>query len=232
MCGAVRISKYRVNKTDAETEVAARLNTLVLSGVCPNILLTFGAVTIEQKSLMYLEAAHCTLLEYVRTARPSAEHVASLALQGLLAFIAITRRAHHCLGDTHWNNQLIALTKPGGVWRYRLQERDIYIPNLGAMLLSSDAGSLRNEHCEWKTIIKFTCGDWPNREEKTWAAVQDRYEDTPWLDQLLVTTRSGLLGTDLLQATHAFIDGLVDLGFQLNESGAGVLNSKPFNILD
>lgn len=129
------------------------VNQLILQKICPNYSMNYywdvedtrkHEDTREDKRIKHLN----TYNEYVDggdfeswAERHDEPTLWFNALFQIMAGLSAMKRYYNMLHtDFHTKNILIKKVKPGGYWRYTIDEKDYYLPNLGYVFLIHDFG--------------------------------------------------------------------------------------------
>jgi hypothetical protein len=127
------------------------VNQLILQKICPNYSLNYYWDVEDTRTDMYQDkrVKHLnTYSEYVDggvfedwAERHDEPELWFNALFQIMAGLSAMKRYYDMLHtDFHTKNILIKKVKPGGYWRYTIDEREYYLPNLGYVFLIHDFG--------------------------------------------------------------------------------------------
>ena len=148
---------------EREIEALEIMTYAVLNHICPNMPIVYKSLSCKKnctlkscppivKNMTYFivinELADYDMRNWFYKGR-SREQYESVIIQLILSVYCF-----HNMGflhnDCHLQNFLIHKIKPGGFWRYKIHDIDIYVPNCGFLLVLFDPGLATNK----KSIIK------------------------------------------------------------------------------
>ncbi len=115
-------------------ELAANqlVNELVLQKICPHFILNYGYQFTSNKVYFYNELLNksSTYTEWVRTLH-SLEEWYNAFFQILIAVYSIQKYFNMTHLDLHSDNILVINMNKGGYWKYIIDDKIYYLPNLG-----------------------------------------------------------------------------------------------------
>ena len=152
-----------------EVKILDKVSKLVESNKCPNMPITYKImncntlckfkdcpdVTKYNKYFVILnELANCDIQTWFKDSHDEATYQ-SVIMQMIFAVYA-----YHNMGythnDCHLGNFLVHKIKPGGYWRYNIDNRDVYIPNKGYLIVLWDFGMSEKHTYNWSNdYIRF-----------------------------------------------------------------------------
>ena len=127
------------------------VNELVLQRICPNYVLNYGWSYKERKGVcddshpykMYLYNEYVDKVELFSDwmdKRHKSSEWFNVYFQILVAIYGIREKFNLVHSDLHSFNIFIKKVKKGGYWKYRIEGKDYYVPNLGFVILMNDFG--------------------------------------------------------------------------------------------
>ena len=134
-----------------EIEASTLINQLVVQDICPNFVLNYSWSSKEREGIcwenypysvnLYNEYLNgvMTFGDWVTKSRTEYEWY-NIYFQIITALYALQKYFKMIHLDFHSENVLILPTKKGGFWKYTLNSKDYYLPNLGFMVLLNDFG--------------------------------------------------------------------------------------------
>jgi hypothetical protein len=123
-----------------ETLTYTLVNQLVFQNICPNFSINYYWEYKQNTLLYYNECAnYSTLFNWLKTKRSHDEHY-NMLIQITSAIICMQKYYNMIHGDLHSLNILVHKVKPGGYWKYIINNQEYIVPNLGWIFLVSDYG--------------------------------------------------------------------------------------------
>lgn len=80
----------------------------------------------------------------------------SVLMQVFIAIHTFHKYTKYLHSDTHWGNFLIHKIKEGGYWNYKINDIDLYLPNLGYLVVLWDPGLAKSIKSYNKPIRDFS----------------------------------------------------------------------------
>lgn len=144
-----------------ERQFTPNLPITYTATVCPTACKGRPCPALTKKGPYHIilnELADMDLQTWYKGAHSDAEH-SSVVAQILLALYAF-----HLLGwkhnDAHLGNFLVHKVAPGGYWRYRVWDLDVYVRNLGQLLVLWDPGRASGYPERWMRFPSTAAGAW------------------------------------------------------------------------
>jgi hypothetical protein len=135
------LSERAFNKPSLVEIIAGTLvNQLVLQGVCPNFVMNYFWEYEDNKLLTYNEFASGGDLHKWAQQDHSVEEWFNLFFQVVAGLISMQHHFGMMHTDFHSRNILVHKVQPGGYWKYIINDKSYYVPNLGFVALISDFG--------------------------------------------------------------------------------------------
>lgn len=115
------------------------IDQLVLQKICPMFNLNFYWEYENSVINYYNEFVNNgTFFEWYRTCTD--QEAVNVFMQIIIGIIAMQKYYKMTHGDLHSNNILIQKVKPGGVWKFQINDKEFMIPNIGWMVVINDFG--------------------------------------------------------------------------------------------
>lgn len=126
-------------------------NTLVLQRVCPHFVLNYGYGHENRKGVcddlypkkMYIFNEYISnsesLYSWMEDIHSEREYF-NVFFQIMIALAAIQRKFNLVHSDLHGENIFVKKVKKGGYWKYKLDGKTYYVPNLGYFVILNDFG--------------------------------------------------------------------------------------------
>lgn len=147
------IFKKEALKKESYIEYAAMqlVNELIFQKICPNYVMNYGWDHKERSGVCVEEYPYNMYLynEYIDNAelfsdwmdkRHKSEEWFNVYFQILVSIYAIREKFNLVHSDLHSFNIFVKKVKKGGYWKYVLNGKDYYVPNLGFVILMNDFG--------------------------------------------------------------------------------------------
>lgn len=152
------------------------IKPIIKKKICPNLPLLIDTFTCQERelilhnnekiktkcSVMLTELASSTLTEYLKTQR-SDDEILSCLFQIMAGLTAIQLHAQILHYDMKFENILVYNCKAGGYWKYKLFDKDYYVPNYGHLFVLNDFGISRSMNIDYpmykeKSDLTFRLG--------------------------------------------------------------------------
>lgn len=138
------------------------IKPIIKKKICPNLPLLIDTFTCKERelilhnnekvktkcSIMLTELASSTLTEYLKTQR-SDDELLSCLFQIMAGLTAIQLHAQILHYDMKFENILVYNCKAGGFWKYKLFDKDYYVPNYGHLFVLNDFGISRSMNIKY-----------------------------------------------------------------------------------
>lgn len=117
----------------------------------PNKLILKGSYYIVMNELATYDLAH-----FLKTGH-TLEVYESVLMQVALSLHTFHKYTKYLHNDAHWGNFLIHKIKEGGHWHYKLNDVDVYVPNMGFLVVLWDPGLAKmiNSNMNYGPAIDF-----------------------------------------------------------------------------
>jgi hypothetical protein len=117
---------------------------LIDSFVCNDCVLTIKNDTKNQPCVITItELANGSLRDFLKNEKPTEEDLYSALFQIMAAIHAIQTRGQIMNYDVKADNVLFYNVTPGGYWKYKIHNKNFYIPNTGRLFILNDFGISR-----------------------------------------------------------------------------------------
>lgn len=167
-CKLMRSDKFQHT---VEVFILKHMTQMVEDGICPNMPITYlaercyyacvygpmcPAVTRQHPYYVVInELANGDLQTWFQKEHSQASY------ESILMQMVFAIECFHNMGyvhqDTHLANFLVHTIKPGGYWRYRVFNTDVYVPNTGVLLVLWDPGMakvLKNKYAKFDDFLR------------------------------------------------------------------------------
>jgi hypothetical protein len=150
-------TQWITKKATAEIDVLNTLNKVVLDKQFQHFPITFKIMTCtdeddEPYALILNELADCDIENWLKRKRSVIEYESVLTQLMLTIYYFQKLGFYH--NDLHLGNALIHKVDPGGYWCYKHNSQEIYVPNVGFLLVLWDFGETTTNKTSKRSSLK------------------------------------------------------------------------------